>query len=103
MGRSILRDGAWDGRGTIRRTKALTPSVLNRAARVQERGGVTAIVDCTGELGVRDVFAGSRVRRDEILVSVPDTARQAHEIAQTLKRSGAVNLIQMIGCSRRSK
>jgi len=69
-----------------------TTMTLHCIAEVQKTGGVAAFIDAehaldlgyAKKLGVQD---------DDLLVSQPDTGEQALEIAETLVRSGAVDLI----------
>lgn len=75
---------------------------LARAGRSQVRGGVAAVVDCGGRLTV-DMMRAYGVRPHELLVSQPDNSEQAREIAETLKRSGAVDFIALVGCPRRGR
>jgi RecA/RadA recombinase len=69
-----------------------THDVLKMIAMVQAAGGVAALVDETKTVTVEDMRAAG-VRVHEILVSQPDTREQATEIAETLRRSNAVDLI----------
>lgn len=86
-------------------------AVLRRLARVQARGGIAALVDCTAAAGtVRGgVWAdgaerllkrarNAGVRVEELLISAPDYPEQGVEIAETLRRSGAVDLVALVGC-----
>jgi recombination protein RecA len=61
-------------------------------AQVQKRGGLAAFIDAEHSL---DPAYARRigVNTDELLVSQPDHGEQALEIADTLVRSGAVDLI----------
>ncbi len=65
---------------------------LHAVAEVQRAGGVAAFVDAEHAL---DVAYAARlgVNAEELLVSQPDTGEQALEIADTLVRSGAVDLV----------
>ncbi|MBZ0165737.1 MAG: recombinase RecA [Candidatus Omnitrophica bacterium] len=67
----------------------LTLSVIRQ---IQEMGGVAAFIDA------EHAFDASYARRlgvhlDDLLISQPDTGEQALEIAETLTRSSAVDLI----------
>lgn len=69
-----------------------TTLVLHAIAQVQAQGGVAAYIDADHSLDV----AYSRklgVRVEELLISQPDTAEQALEIAETLIRSNCVDLV----------
>ncbi len=61
-------------------------------AECQARGGTAAYIDM--EHALDPVYAARcGVRVDELLISQPDTGEQALEIAETLVRSGAVDLV----------
>jgi len=61
-------------------------------AECQAQGGVAAFIDM--EHALDPVYAAKcGVNIDELLISQPDTGEQAFEIAETLVRSGAVDLI----------
>ncbi|MFZ3070775.1 MAG: recombinase RecA [Anaerolineaceae bacterium] len=61
-------------------------------AECQQRGGTAAFIDM--EHALDPVYAARcGVRVDELLISQPDTGEQALEIAETLVRSGAVDLV----------
>ena len=69
-----------------------TTLTLHAIAECQKRGGVAAFIDAEHALDV----AYSRklgVNTEELLVSQPDFGEQALEIADTLVRSGAVDVI----------
>ena len=69
-----------------------TTLTLHAVAEVQKKGGVAAFVDA--EHALDPVYARKLgVNVDELLVSQPDTGEQALEIADTLVRSGAVDLL----------
>lgn len=85
-------------------------AVLKRLANAQKRGGVAALVDCTSAPGGVWTEASQRlldrarkagVRVEELLVSAPDHARQGIEIEETLRRSGVVDLVALVGCKVR--
>jgi recombination protein RecA len=59
---------------------------------VQKTGGIAAFVDA--EHALDPVYAQKLgVKTDELLISQPDTGEQALEIAETLVRSGAIDVI----------
>lgn len=69
-----------------------TTLALHVVAEVQRRGGIAAFVDA--EHALDPAYArklGADV--DELLISQPDTGEQALEIADTLVRSGAVEVL----------
>ena len=67
----------------------LTLSVINQ---VQKMGGVAAFIDA--EHAFDSVYAKKLgVQLDDLLISQPDTGEQALEIAETLVRSNAVDLV----------
>jgi len=69
-----------------------TTMTLHCIAEVQKAGGVAAFIDAEHALDL--VYAKKLgVQADDLLVSQPDTGEQALEIAETLVRSGAVDLI----------
>ena len=69
-----------------------TTLTLNCIAEVQKTGGVAAFIDAEHALDL--TYAQKLgVQADELLVSQPDTGEQALEIAETLVRSGAIDLI----------
>ncbi|MGE0409620.1 MAG: recombinase RecA [Amphiplicatus sp.] len=69
-----------------------TTLALQCIAEVQKRGGVAAFVDA--EHALDPVYAGKLgVNLNELLISQPDAGEQALEIADTLVRSGAVELL----------
>ncbi|HUX75475.1 MAG TPA: ATPase domain-containing protein, partial [Anaerolineae bacterium] len=61
-------------------------------AEAQKRGGVAAYIDMEHALDPA-YSARCGVDVDELLISQPDTGEQALEIAETLIRSGAVDVI----------
>jgi recombination protein RecA len=69
-----------------------TTLALHAVAEVQRRGGVAAFIDAEHAL---DIGYAKRlgVNPEELLVSQPDTGEQALEIADTLVRSGAVDVL----------
>ncbi len=65
---------------------------LHCIAEMQKQGGVAAFVDA--EHALDPVYAGKLgVDVNELLVAQPDTGEQALEIADTLVRSGAVDVL----------
>jgi recombination protein RecA len=69
-----------------------TTLALHVAAEAQKNGGVCAFIDA--EHALDPVYAGKLgVDLDDLLVSQPDTGEQALEIADTLVRSGAVDVL----------
>ncbi len=69
-----------------------TTMTLHCIAEVQKMGGVAAFIDAEHALDL--TYAKKLgVQADELLVSQPDTGEQALEIAETLVRSGAIDLI----------
>ena len=65
---------------------------LHAIAEAQKNGGVCAFVDA--EHALDPVYASKLgVDLDDLLVSQPDTGEQALEIADTLVRSGAVDML----------
>ena len=69
-----------------------TTLCLHAIAEVQKQGGVAAFIDVEHALDpVRAEHIG--VNLDEVLISQPDYGEQALEIAETLIRSGGVDII----------
>ncbi|HPF23299.1 MAG TPA: recombinase RecA [Hyphomonas sp.] len=69
-----------------------TTLALHSVAEAQKNGGVCAFIDA--EHALDPVYAAKLgVDLDDLLVSQPDTGEQALEIADTLVRSGAVDLL----------
>jgi recombination protein RecA len=69
-----------------------TTLTLHAIAEAQQRGGVAAFIDA--EHALDPTYARKLgVNVDELLVSQPDHGEQALDIADTLVRSGAVDLI----------
>ncbi len=67
----------------------LTLSIINQ---IQKQGGVAAFIDA--EHAFDAVYAKKLgLKLDDLLISQPDTGEQALEIAETLTRSNAVDLI----------
>ncbi len=69
-----------------------TTFTLSVISQVQKIGGVAAFIDA--EHAFDSNYAGKvGVKLDDLLVSQPDTGEQALEIAETLVRSNAVDLV----------
>jgi recombination protein RecA len=69
-----------------------TTLALQTIAEAQKRGGICAFVDA--EHALDPVYAKKLgVNIDELLISQPDTGEQALEIADTLVRSGAIEVL----------
>ena len=69
-----------------------TTLALQVAAETQKKGGVCAFIDA--EHALDPGYARKLgVKLDELLISQPDTGEQALEIADTLVRSGAVDVL----------
>jgi recombination protein RecA len=69
-----------------------TTLALQTVAEAQKRGGICAFVDA--EHALDPVYAKKLgVNIDDLLISQPDTGEQALEIADTLVRSGAVEVL----------
>jgi len=70
-----------------------TTLTLNTIKEIQKKGGVAAFIDA--EHAFDATYAGKviGVNLDELLISQPDTGEQALEIAETLVRSNAVDVI----------
>jgi len=69
-----------------------TTLTLHCIAEVQKTGGIAAFIDAEHALDL--TYAKKLgVQADDLLVSQPDTGEQALEIAETLVRSGAIDLI----------
>src|SRR5512136_933841 len=69
-----------------------TTLALHVAAEAQKKDGIVAFIDAEHALDAK--YARKiGVNTDELLISQPDTGEQAWEIAETLVRSGAVDVI----------
>ncbi|EJW09600.1 RecA protein [Rhodovulum sp. PH10] len=69
-----------------------TTLALHCVAEAQKKGGICAFVDA--EHALDPVYARKLgVNLDDLLISQPDTGEQALEIADTLVRSGAVDVL----------
>jgi recombination protein RecA len=69
-----------------------TTLTLHLIAEAQRKGGVAAFIDAEHALDVNYARALG-VAVDELLIAQPDTGEQALEIADTLVRSGAVDVV----------
>jgi len=69
-----------------------TTLALHCIAQCQQAGGVAAIIDAEHALDVSYARALG-INTEELLISQPDYAEQALEIADTLVRSGAIDII----------
>ena len=69
-----------------------TTLTLHAIAQVQAQGGCAAFIDAEHALDV-SYARKLGVKIEELLISQPDTGEQALEIAETLVRSGAVDLV----------
>jgi len=69
-----------------------TTLALHAIAECQKAGGVAAIIDAEHALDVSYARALG-INTEELLISQPDYAEQALEIADTLIRSGAIDII----------
>jgi recombination protein RecA len=69
-----------------------TTLALTAVAEAQKAGGAAAFIDAEHAL---DVGYASRlgVQVDDLLIAQPDTGEQALEVAETLVRSGAVDIV----------
>jgi recombination protein RecA len=69
-----------------------TTMALHVIAEAQKAGGIAVFIDA--EHALDPVYAQKLgVRTDELLISQPDTGEQALEIAETLVRSGAADVV----------
>ncbi|MBI5024067.1 MAG: recombinase RecA [Candidatus Omnitrophica bacterium] len=69
-----------------------TTLTLSIISQIQKAGGTAAFIDA--EHAFDATYAGKvGVKLDELLISQPDTGEQALEIAETLVRSSAVDLV----------
>ena len=69
-----------------------TTLALHTVAEAQKRGGICAFIDA--EHALDPIYARKLgVNLDDLLISQPDTGEQALEIADTLVRSGAVDVL----------
>ena len=69
-----------------------TTLALHVVAEAQKEGGIAAFIDAEHALDI--TYARKLgVKTDDLLVSQPDTGEQALEIAETLVRSGAIDVL----------
>lgn len=69
-----------------------TTVTLHTIAEAQKQGGIAAFVDAEHALDV--IYARKLgVNTDDLLISQPDTGEQALEIAETLVRSGGIDIV----------
>jgi len=69
-----------------------TTLTLHAIAEVQKQGGTAAFIDA--EHAINPVYAKNLgVNIDELILSQPDSGEQGLEIAETLVRSGAIDLV----------
>ena len=69
-----------------------TTVALHMVAEMQKRGGIAGFIDA--EHALDPVYAGNiGVNIDELYISQPDSGEQALEIAETMVRSGAVDIV----------
>jgi recombination protein RecA len=69
-----------------------TTLALHIVSEAQKLGGISAFVDAEHALDI-GYARKLGVRTDDLLVSQPDTGEQALEIAETLVRSGAIDVL----------
>jgi len=69
-----------------------TTLALHIVAEAQKLGGIAAFVDAEHALDI-GYARKLGVKTDDLLVSQPDTGEQALEIAETLVRSGAIDIL----------
>ncbi len=69
-----------------------TTIALQAIAQCQKGGGVAAFIDAEHALDITYARALG-VKTEELLISQPDSGEQALEIAETLVRSGAVDMV----------
>ncbi len=81
-----------------------TTLALHTIAEAQKKGGICAFVDA--EHALDPIYARKLgVNVDDLLISQPDAGEQALEIADTLVRSGAIDVlvVELGGCSRAAR
>ena len=73
-------------------SRGKTTLTLHAIAEVQKQGGTAAFIDA--EHAIDPVYAKNLgVNIDELILSQPDSGEQGLEIAETLVRSGAIDLV----------
>ena len=83
---------AASSRSTGRKVSGKTTLALQVVAEAQKKGGICAFIDA--EHALDPVYASKLgVKVEDLLISQPDTGEQALEIADTLVRSGAVDVL----------
>ncbi len=83
---------AVSSKSTGRNRSGKTTLSLHTIAEAQKKGGICAFVDV--EHALDPIYARKLgVNVDELLISQPDAGEQALEIADTLMRSGAVDVL----------
>src|SRR6266850_470553 len=88
----ILRSRAGSFRCRSSESWCKTTLALHCVAEAQKKGGICAFVDA--EHALDPVYARKLgLNVDDLLISQPDTGEQALEIADTLVRSGAVDVL----------
>ena len=83
---------AASSRSTARSRRVRRPSRIHAIANAQRAGGIAAFIDAEHALDP-EYAKKLGVDIDALLVSQPDTAEQALEIADMLVRSGSIDLI----------
>ena len=69
-----------------------TTLALHIVSEAQKEGGIAAFIDAEHALDI-SYARKLGVKTDDLLVSQPDTGEQALEIAETLVRSGAIDVL----------
>ena len=76
----------------VRNSSGKTTLALHTIAEAQKKGGICAFVDA--EHALDPIYARKLgVNVDDLLISQPDAGEQALEIADTLVRSGAIDVL----------
>ena len=84
------KEGSW--RSTGPESSGKTTVALHMVAEVQKRGGIAGFIDA--EHALDPVYAKNiGVDIDNLYISQPDNGEQGLEIAETMVRSGAVDII----------
>ena len=88
---AACRAAAWS-KSTARNPPARPRSRCTAVAEAQKKGGICAFIDA--EHALDPIYARKLgVNIDDLLISQPDTGEQALEIADTLVRSGAIDVL----------
>ena len=83
---------AASSKSTVRNSSGKTTLALHCLAEAQKKGGICAFIDA--EHALDPIYARKLgVNVDDLLISQPDAGEQALEIADTLVRSGAVDIL----------